>query len=318
MFKTKVNIIRSIIKRKKYYLEFNRQAYEFFKKNNQETIINLCSTKTYLKNDIKKILKLALIAKTNSFRNYKKIIKKEKWANELPIDLFEENSNKQRLNLKKYKELLRNKKIVVVGPASYLIGKNKGEFIDSFDLVVRINFQWPIKNYLSKDYGKRIDILYHCCNDDFPIELLFVKDFSNIKFVCLESGLSTKRLKQYCDNFKIPVLNVTKIYKGISYKICSCPTTGLVAISHLISLPLSELYVIGMTMQASPYYDGYLGKSANQEEQARINRGLPTWLHYPQKSIKYLFSLKMRYPKLLIDEEAVEIMRRFEHQVGLN
>ena len=41
-------------------------------------------------------------------------------------------------------------------------GKNKGEFIDTFDIVVRTNGAIFLMDNLDyqKDYGKRIDILY--------------------------------------------------------------------------------------------------------------------------------------------------------------
>ena len=66
---------------------------------------------------------------------------------------------------KKYNNFLKNKSIIVVAPAGYTTNeenKNQGEFIDSHDLVVRVNGGWKISPENQKYLGKRTDIRYHC------------------------------------------------------------------------------------------------------------------------------------------------------------
>jgi len=60
-------------------------------------------------------------------------------------------------------EYLRDKRVAFVGPAPYLMGQGKGELIDSYDVVVRI--QTEIEN--SNDYGSRIDIIQSCLNSNY-------------------------------------------------------------------------------------------------------------------------------------------------------
>ena len=50
--------------------------------------------------------------------------------------------------LKEYRKYLKDKNVILVAPAAYLIGRNMGEEIDNYDIVVRINNSLPIpKNW---------------------------------------------------------------------------------------------------------------------------------------------------------------------------
>jgi hypothetical protein len=94
--------------------------------------------------------------------------------------------------LNKYEELfanyVSNKCIALVGPASSIIGSNKGPVIDKFDLVVRLNKALPLPENLKNDIGSRTDIIYNSLNTiDYPGEnnlstRLYKKH--NVQFVC--------------------------------------------------------------------------------------------------------------------------------------
>ncbi len=59
-----------------------------------------------------------------------------------------------------FSSLVKQKNIILVGPARTLIGKELGEKIDSYDAVVRTNNFFGIIDDMHIDYGKRCDILY--------------------------------------------------------------------------------------------------------------------------------------------------------------
>jgi len=66
----------------------------------------------------------------------------------------------------KYNEMLKGKRVVVVGPSPSLEGSGKGDWIDDFDVVVRINKAFPVESGVKEDIGSRTDIHYHClCTD---------------------------------------------------------------------------------------------------------------------------------------------------------
>jgi len=78
--------------------------------------------------------------------------------------LFIKSSNMDP-NLLQY---LKGKTVAYVGPAPYLKGSDKGELIDSYDVVVRIQHGIPNE----EDYGSRSDIIQSCLNDNYGPPLI--------------------------------------------------------------------------------------------------------------------------------------------------
>ncbi len=184
---------------------------------------------------------------------------KEHFPIELPSSSFDAE---QRSRKSSYRELLTGKRVVLVGPAQHTIGLKKGAEIESFDLVVRLNFQWPVAKDVESDLGSRMDILYHCCNGDFPIERLLVPELRNAKFVLAEQGVHSRRLARHCDGIGVPCLYTSDLYHELKNKLGAPPSTGLIALTDILSHDVSELRVIGMTFGRTSYYPGYLGRGA--------------------------------------------------------
>jgi len=81
-------------------------------------------------------------------RPYKTIITQNKIEKKTEVKIpnqikrNESNSQNQLVqyqDIKMLENLVSNKRVIVVGPAAYLNNLNNGEFIDNFDVVVRIN-----------------------------------------------------------------------------------------------------------------------------------------------------------------------------------
>lgn len=70
---------------------------------------------------------------------------------------------------KDLKELIEGKNVCIVGPSSYLIEEDLGEYIDSFDITCRVNELIPF-NFEDK-YGSKSDIIFNALHpeaiDDF-------------------------------------------------------------------------------------------------------------------------------------------------------
>ena len=79
-----------------------------------------------------------------------------------------------------FRSYLKNKKVNIVGPADYV---NEGEFIDNYDVVVRVNRGHNMINSPIK-YGSRTDILYHCINEHNEAGGKIPND-NDIKFITL-------------------------------------------------------------------------------------------------------------------------------------
>lgn len=95
-----------------------------------------------------------------------------------------ENFSKYNLE---YKNFIENKKIAIVGPASYLEGKNMGTEIDSHDIVIRLNLGQSL-TVNKEDYGEKTDVIYmnQFLKKELGLELSsFVTD--KVKFLCFQS-----------------------------------------------------------------------------------------------------------------------------------
>lgn len=68
------------------------------------------------------------------------------------------------VNIEHLKNIFENKKVILVGPANNLIGTNLGKFIDSHDVVCRLNDSFIIAEEKQKDYGRKCDVLINSCN----------------------------------------------------------------------------------------------------------------------------------------------------------
>ena len=62
---------------------------------------------------------------------------------------------------KKYNNYLRNKKVIIVGPAGYLNDKKWSSKINNYDVVVRLNKSYPVDKSLHESISTRTDIWYH-------------------------------------------------------------------------------------------------------------------------------------------------------------
>src|SRR5687767_2183282 len=57
----------------------------------------------------------------------------------------------------------KNKRVVIVGPASSAFQTGKGDFINAFDVIVRVNKSAGVVHHgkFSGDIGTRTDVLFH-------------------------------------------------------------------------------------------------------------------------------------------------------------
>lgn len=96
----------------------------------------------------------------------------------------DEKFNKYDLEFKKY---IENKKIAIIGPASYLQGKKLGPEIDSFDIVIRLNLGHNLTQ-LKEDYGERTDVIYmnQFLKKEMGLDISPLMT-ENTKFLCFQS-----------------------------------------------------------------------------------------------------------------------------------
>jgi len=209
---------------------------------------------------------------------------------------------------------LSGKRIIIVGPAGYLREKNQGEFINGFDLIVRVNHAIPIE--YPEDYGNRTDILYHILSrrniDNKPGKLLIGKEEialwkrTGIKWLVSRHDVFSRRIREMGPkiNGTFPWVCIRgRFYDKIRQSMNKAPNTGIVAIAHMLTSQLSELHITGFDFYRSGVYSGY-GDFRPGEEAGSVNKN---W-HDTESQIEYLRKIAQREIRLKPDKTLQNIL----------
>jgi hypothetical protein len=182
-----------------------------------------------------------------------------------------------------FSDYIKNKRVAFVGGGAILIDRKMGEFIDSFDVVVRTNGSSTLIENPSfvKDYGQRMDVLY--TNNQFYREMspLPIHDY-------VKKGVKYLRMKtckaKDLDNFNntINTVVITEIMKKVN-KYCPSSTMGAYIFTDILNCEPKQLYITGIDFFASKkevfehdnyqeYFPGYLPDKIRIQGNA-INKG---------------------------------------------
>jgi hypothetical protein len=178
----------------------------------------------------------------------------------------------QNFFLKKKAQIVFNpdwfsgKRVAVVGGADSAYQEKKGEYIDSFDVVVRINKGVESIADYSDFVGKKTDILFHIFFEgtnktSSPITPKLWKK-SNIKALIrtTSKGASQSYINKFLSIAKginyveLPeniIKSATKSINGYQ------PTTGFIALYTILKAEPKELYITGITFLKTPHSNAY-------------------------------------------------------------
>ena len=195
---------------------------------------------------------------------------------------------------------LSDKKVIIVGPApepEYTEGF--GEFIDSFDVVVRVNRGWRMSEDSPSIFGLRTDILYHCWDPDPEngdvIDFSFLRTAGcraiispyptvhnpglrdnmfhyDYRFKCKKWLLSQNGGIDYCEVG-------SEFYFALDGAMNTRPNSGTAAFLHLLQSSLSSLHIVGFSFFKKGYVssyrksiDGVVAQSAEHSEALVLHR----------------------------------------------
>ena len=189
--------------------------------------------------------------------------------------------------------LLKNKKVIIVGPASYLENSLKEDFINSFDIVVRLNNSFNIPKTSIRDIGNRTDVLYHCLwGPHFPNSIPLLK--SKIKILktsypnIAPFSLDIERFMKI-NSDRIPYeIYETKKYKELFDLVGSRPNTGTMAIFDLLSYDIDNLHISGITMFRGGYISNYRKNFMHKSRKEVQKENEIYKVHNIQQQIEYL------------------------------
>ena len=166
------------------------------------------------------------------------------------------------------KKLVTNKRVAVVGPSPHIFGKKQRSYIDSFDIVIRIN-ELGISEDLFEDYGSKTDIVFLTLNTgavDIYKEMMRRNDLSSICLIVnlqhqysLQPYLKVKKTRSIFEQYKDLNLSIDLEHLGndIFFERCKLfkcyPSTGTSAIYELAESQVKELYVTGFSFYTTKF-----------------------------------------------------------------
>lgn len=207
-------------------------------------------------------------------------------------------------------DLVQNKKVIIIGPASYLDNSLKKEFIDSFDTVIRLNNSYKICKNSIKDIGDRTDILYHCLwGPHFPNSIPLLKN--NVKILKTSypkippfSFDIDRFIKANCDRVPFEIYETNK-YKELCDLVGSRPNTGTMAIFDLLSYKFDRLHISGITMFDGGYMGSYRDSFMHDSREQVVKENEIYKIHNIKEQIIFLRKALI-HDKITLDEEVKE------------
>ncbi len=163
--------------------------------------------------------------------------------------------------------LFNGKSIAIIGPADSALSQKKGKYIDSFDIVIRLNKSIKIKEEHNEFIGTKTLFLAHCMDESevtgcgrIDTKLWKNKGVQKVLFLLNENRFTPNLDKFLLKNkARLPVYQIDrkdyqKIKKCLNGKV---PTTGFAALFLLLNSNCSQLYISGFTFFKTGYQIGY-------------------------------------------------------------
>ena len=231
-------------------------------------------------------------------------------------------------------DLVKGKRVAIVGPAPYLKQSQIGDKIDDYDIVCRINDIIP-SEHLRCHYGKRTDIMFHNFGTiTIPgLKRKIEKEteaFNKLKMmVCpvIKATHSDTDYLQWPDDHvsgvvanceeinsnKIPfywigVPDYKKLYNEIGVEF----NTGMAAIMTLLNYPIRELYVTGFTFymggetEDELYYEGHWDEAEAKDKNGKFSIEYGHGLHANIVQIDYFTQLCKKNPLILRTDKEIK------------
>lgn len=233
-------------------------------------------------------------------------------------------------NDKVYAEYLKNKKVVIVGPAPHLLECEDGNIIDNFDIVVRINKSFPVKKKMHKYLGSRTDLIYHCL---YQAEehggLVKYKEMSenNVSFIACPYPYKLNPFYKHAKKFEIEYEKSNSsfgkhyvekdYYINLVKMIGTRYNTGIGAIVDLLRYKIDSLHVMGFSFFETGFIKGYRNLQ-DSDQMISIDDKSNNWIsidwkNHNQSCQKKLIKLLMENDeRLSLDEFGEKVLEQFK------
>jgi hypothetical protein len=161
----------------------------------------------------------------------------------------------------KYKSFLKNKRVAIVGPSQSAFFNKNGKYIDSFDIVVRINRGIELVEGQESFLGSQTDVLYNSLDCDILSGGVLTGVDDQINFICCpysveEHTYNDAYIESLFDKFNIRFIN-TEVYNKLKLDTKSRINSGFGAIVDLLQHDIQQLFITGIDFYRSFYHPSY-------------------------------------------------------------
>jgi hypothetical protein len=284
-----------------------------------------------------------IIKKINSkFDNYRNITDNE------CVEIFQNMEDNKSLFIKNAEidnnlcDFLKGKRVAIVGPGPHLSGAKKGELIDSYDVVVRV--QTEVGNAV--DFGEKIDIVQSCLNSHYSSKVanyLKKEDCKKPKFIICHDTVAretfygsdewhdtVEEYNNYLKKYNIPFSHckrkddqwdrwalywevypkqhVEMLGDDLLIEFTENFNSGYGAINHMLRYPIEELAIFGYSF----YNFGHVKNMRDKYSEAYIdgigsseeaNLGPSSALHDQLSQIIHFKNVIMKDPRVTLESE---------------
>jgi len=225
---------------------------------------------------------------------------------------------------RKFNQYLKGKSVIIVGPSPYMLEQEKADFIESFDVVVRLNKGWKVQEDRKKYLGERTDVRYHCgmiqMQNGGPWEIPQMLE-QGVEWACIQFPKHLDyfhndilRFEQENEkyNMNFHCWSDLELYMSIHHYLGTRLSIGAATFTDLIFYDLERLHISGVTFLEDGWSKGYgkdkkdYAKSLDTEDWEKY-KTFGSHAFTPQrKLLKLLMSLDDR---ITLDKEVKEVIK---------
>ncbi|MES2278379.1 MAG: hypothetical protein V4592_20275 [Bacteroidota bacterium] len=210
----------------------------------------------------------------------------------------------------------KGKRVAIVGGADSVLKEPLGDYIDGFDVVVRINKGVQIIESQKDFAGQRTDFLFHSFfnrpgdkgSSPFTFGLwkkhnvgllIFARNFNAglHELTCFQDFLKNDHEKQQFSQITLKQCEMDK--KALTP---ANPTTGFTAINTIINCKPKELYLTGITFFKTPHNNAY--RDFDQEDLTRVFNVEKD--HSAELEYQYIKKIFQQYPFIIHPDKTLK------------
>ena len=217
-------------------------------------------------------------------------------------------------------EWFRNQRVVVIGGADSVLKEKLGDYIDSFDVVVRVNKGVDVVEKQKEYVGTRTDFLFHSFMDNpkdigsSPITPKLWEKHKVGRLIYGSNFFNTKSNKQGIYDL---LLFVSKTAGNLKFSEVSNPlylknkeaispfraTHGFIAINTIFQCNPKEIYITGVTFFKTPHNTAYRKGGLNEFKEIFTNKKDS---HNPDVEYQYIKQLYFDNPDVLTPDKTLK------------